>query len=69
MERLWQDVRYAARVNGIGALALTKLDVLDGLDEIKVAVAYRINGQQVDENSVDAIAATIEAKLPAPTPN
>ncbi|MGE0815235.1 MAG: adenylosuccinate synthase [Vicinamibacterales bacterium] len=48
----WYDavaVRYAARVNGIDALALTKLDVLDGLEEIQVAVAYRVNGQQVDE--------------------
>jgi adenylosuccinate synthase len=48
----WYDavaVRYAARVNGIGALALTKLDVLDGLDTIQVAVAYRVNGRQADE--------------------
>ncbi len=48
----WYDavaVRYAARVNGIGALALTKLDVLDGLEEIRVAVAYRIDGREVRE--------------------
>ncbi len=48
----WYDavaVRYAARVNGIGALALTKLDVLDGLETINVAVAYRVEGRQVDE--------------------
>ncbi len=48
----WYDavaVRYAARVNGIGALALTKLDVLDGFDEIQVAVAYRIDGREVRE--------------------
>jgi adenylosuccinate synthase len=48
----WYDavaVRYAARVNGIGALALTKLDVLDGLDAIQVAVAYRVNGKTIDE--------------------
>ena len=48
----WYDavaVRYAARVNGIGAIALTKLDVLDGLDTIQVAVAYDIDGQRVDE--------------------
>ena len=48
----WYDavaVRYAARVNGIGALALTKLDVLDGLEQIQVAVAYRINGSEVRE--------------------
>ena len=48
----WYDavaVRYAARVNGIGALALTKLDVLDGLEQIQVAVAYRIDGREVRE--------------------
>ncbi len=48
----WYDavaVRYAARVNGIGALALTKLDVLDGFDEIQVAVAYQIAGREVRE--------------------
>ncbi|HUU33371.1 MAG TPA: adenylosuccinate synthase, partial [Vicinamibacterales bacterium] len=46
----WYDavaVRYAARVNGLGALALTKLDVLDGIEEIRVAVAYRIDGREV----------------------
>ena len=40
----WFDavcVRYAARVNGIEALALTKLDVLDQLDELQVCTAYR----------------------------
>ena len=40
----WYDavaVRYAARVNGIGALALTKLDVLDGLDTLKICIGYK----------------------------
>ena len=40
----WFDavvVRYAARVNGLDALALTKLDVLDGLDQIQIGTAYR----------------------------
>jgi adenylosuccinate synthase len=40
----WFDavvVRHAVRVNGIDGLALTKLDVLDGLTEIPVCVAYR----------------------------
>ena len=40
----WLDLavlRYAVQVNGITELALTKLDVLDGFDEIKVCVAYR----------------------------
>ena len=40
----WLDLpalRYAVRVNGLDGLALTKLDVLTGLDEIKVCVGYR----------------------------
>ena len=40
----WYDavvVRYAVRVNGLDALAVTKLDVLDGLDEIPVCTGYR----------------------------
>ncbi len=40
----WLDLtilRYAARVNGLDELALTKLDVLSGLEALKVAVAYR----------------------------
>lgn len=48
----WPDavlLRYSARLNGMGYLALTKLDVLDGLQEIKVAVAYQCQGQLVNE--------------------
>ena len=40
----WFDavgVRYAVRLNGIGALALTKLDVLDNLDELRICTGYR----------------------------
>src|SRR5579864_84476 len=40
----WYDavaVRYAARVNGLDSLAITKLDVLDELDELLVCTAYR----------------------------
>lgn len=40
----WYDavvVRYAARINGLDALALTKLDVLDGLPEINICTGYR----------------------------
>ncbi len=47
----WFDavlVRQAVRVGGIDGIALTKLDVLDGLDEIKVAVAYRAGGRDYD---------------------
>jgi adenylosuccinate synthase len=48
----WYDavaVRYAVRVNGVDALALTKLDVLDGLDEIQICTAYRSNGSTLTE--------------------
>lgn len=44
----WFDAvigRYAVRINGLDCLAITKLDVLDTLPEIKVCVAYRIDGQ------------------------
>jgi adenylosuccinate synthase len=52
----WYDavvVRYAARINGLDAVALTKLDVLDGLDEIWICTAYRRNGEMVHEYPVD----------------
>ncbi len=48
----WFDsvvLRYARRVNGLDELAITKLDVLDGLDEVKVGVRYRLDGEPVDE--------------------
>jgi adenylosuccinate synthase len=38
--------RYAVRINGLDCLAVTKLDVLDELDEIKVCVAYDIDGER-----------------------
>ena len=44
----WFDAvigRYAVRINGMDCLAVTKLDVLDELEEIKVCVAYEIDGQ------------------------
>ena len=47
----WLDlpiVRYAARVNGLDELALTKLDVLSGLDRLKVAVAYQRGDERVE---------------------
>jgi adenylosuccinate synthase len=47
----WFDavlVRQAVAVNGINGIALTKLDVLDGLDEIKVCTGYRLNGELID---------------------
>ncbi|HBB32980.1 MAG TPA: adenylosuccinate synthase, partial [Cyanobacteria bacterium UBA9273] len=48
----WFDAvigRYAVRINGIDCLAITKLDVLDTLDEIKVCVAYEIDGQRCQD--------------------
>ncbi|HEY8550760.1 MAG TPA: adenylosuccinate synthase [Vicinamibacterales bacterium] len=48
----WYDavaVRYAARVNGLDALALTKLDVLDGLEEIRICTAYRCGDQVISD--------------------
>jgi len=47
----WFDAvatRYAAELNGFDSIALTKLDVLDALDEIKVCVGYKIKGTRVD---------------------
>ncbi|MEI6428553.1 MAG: adenylosuccinate synthase [Pseudanabaena sp. ELA607] len=41
--------RYAVRINGLDCLALTKLDVLDEMDQIKVCVAYDLNGEVVRE--------------------
>ncbi len=53
----WFDAviaRYAVMVNGLNALALTKLDVLDELDEIKICVGYRIDGRETDMVPYDA---------------
>jgi adenylosuccinate synthase len=47
----WLDlviVRYAARVNGLDELALTKLDVLSGLPRLQVAVAYERDGERTE---------------------
>jgi adenylosuccinate synthase len=47
----WFDVvatRYAARLNGFDSVALTKLDVLDALEEIKVCTGYEIDGRRVE---------------------
>jgi len=47
----WFDavlVRQSVRTSGINGLALTKLDILDGFDEIKVCVGYTLNGREID---------------------
>jgi adenylosuccinate synthase len=46
----WIDcvmLRHAVRVNSLTELALTKLDVLDSFDTVKVCVGYRVNGQRL----------------------
>jgi len=48
----WFDsvvLRYARRVNGLDELAITKLDVLDGLEEVRIGVRYRLDGDAVEE--------------------
>ncbi len=47
----WFDavmVRQAVKVSGIDGIALTKLDVLDGLDEIKICIGYELDGKSFD---------------------
>ena len=46
----WFDAfatRYAAEINGFTSVALTKLDVLDALEEIKVCIGYKLDGRDV----------------------
>ena len=54
----WLDalvLRYAARVNGLSGLALTKLDVLTGLDKLHIAVGYKLpSGMVITEFPADA---------------
>jgi len=48
----WFDgvmIRKAIQLNGFDRLALTKLDVLNGLDEINICVAYKIDGKKVEQ--------------------
>jgi adenylosuccinate synthase len=47
----WLDLvalRHAVAVNGLGELAITKLDVLSAVDEIKLCVAYELDGERLD---------------------
>ena len=47
----WFDgvlVRQTIKISGINGIALTKLDVLDELDEIKMCVKYQLNGEEID---------------------
>ncbi len=48
----WYDLpiaRYAARINGVTDFVLTKLDILTGLERIKVCVGYEADGERFDE--------------------
>lgn len=52
----WYDApitRYATRINGITDLVLTKLDILTGLDQVPVCVAYDVDGKRFDEVPVN----------------
>ena len=55
----WFDavvMRHAHRINGFTGLALTKLDVLGGLDELKICVAYELDGKEIREMPASASA-------------
>ncbi len=48
----WIDavaLRHAMRINGMGAIALTKIDVLSGLDELKICTAYEFRGEKITD--------------------
>lgn len=52
----WLDLvalRHAVRINGVDSIAVTKLDVLDEMSEIKVCVAYKLNGDIFSEVPLD----------------
>ncbi|PJF23293.1 MAG: adenylosuccinate synthase [Phototrophicales bacterium] len=60
----WLDavmLRYSCDVNGYTSLAVTKMDILSGFDELKIAVAYEVDGVQVDYPP-DTVAALERAK-------
>jgi adenylosuccinate synthase len=65
----WLDLpalRYAARVNGLDALAITKLDVMTGLSEIAVCVAYETSAGRTEDLPIDDLgtARPVLEKLP-----
>jgi adenylosuccinate synthase len=48
----WLDIpqlRHAIMLNGIDSLILTKLDILSGFEQVKIAAAYKFKGQRIDE--------------------
>ncbi|MHC3993487.1 adenylosuccinate synthase [Thiomicrolovo sp. ZZH C-3] len=57
----WFDAiatKFASRINGCDELAIMKLDVLDGFDEVKVCVGYEVDGEVIDYMPLDLEAAT-----------
>lgn len=61
----WFDavlVRQAAQLNGFDSMAITKLDILDQLSEIKICVAYDLNGKQC--NSLPSLASDLQQVKP-----
>ncbi|WP_345972842.1 adenylosuccinate synthase [Sulfurimonas diazotrophicus] len=57
----WFDAvatKFASRINGCDELAIMKLDVLDGFDEVKVCVGYEVGGEVIDYLPLDLEAAT-----------
>jgi len=54
----WLDLvalKYACMVNDVDAIAITKLDVLDGFDKIKVCIAYEYEGEKCDYPSLPSV--------------
>ncbi len=48
----WLDMvilKYAIRINGLTGIALTKMDILDGMDKLKICVGYKHNGRLYEE--------------------
>ena len=56
----WFDgvaARYAVRVNGCDVLVVTKLDVLDGIDPLRICVAYEVDGVRCEQMPADLTSA------------
>ncbi len=54
----WLDMvtlRHSVRVNGVNGIIITKLDILDGIDKIKICTAYRYRGEIIENMPKDAM--------------
>jgi len=61
----WFDAvlaRRAVRLNGMDSLAITKLDILDGLDQVKICTGYQIHGKRIE--TLPSLAEEFEKVLP-----